>query len=126
MINRNNNGYPPRDRWDDTWDGQERRQVVYVDNNHQNPEPPSKSTNWMPYIGQAITLIAGLVTIYVNLHEEQLKLNIQMSSFLERYKEDTDRHNKTHTDIYQKVDVINQQTQSLEETVQSLYNRRIK
>ncbi len=125
MINRNNNGFNHNDRWDDNWDGQERRQVVYVDNK-QEPPKESKSFNWLPYIGQALSLIVGLVTIYVNLHEEQLKLNIQMTSFLERYKEDNDRHNKTHTDIYQKVDVNSQQLQSLEDTVQSMYNRRIK
>jgi len=121
MIRRNGNHY------DDPWDGQERRQVVYIQSDSK-PEPKveEKPINWMPFIGQAITLLVGLVTIYVNLHEEQLKLGIQMTSFTERYKEDTDRHNKTHTDIYQKVDVITQQTQSLEETVSQMFSRRTK
>lgn len=122
MIRRDQNGNNHHQRYDDNWDGQERRQVIQYETPPHHEEP--KSVNWLPYVGQIVGLLVGLVTIYINLHEEQLKQSINMATFYEKYKEDTDRHNKTHADIYEKVEQVTLQTQSLEDTVTQLYRKK--
>ena len=117
MINR-----PRKLRYDDddvgAYNGPERRRQY-------TPEEPQKPAStplpfWLQLVAFLFTLIASSVGTYMSLHDEQLRLGYELSTLKKDTAEANEIHNKTHEKIFNQIERISDQTQSIEDTMTSI------
>jgi hypothetical protein len=74
--------------------------------------------------GFILTLIGSSVGTYISLHDEQLRLAFNLSQLQTEAKEANEVHNKTHEKIFQQIDRVSSQVQSMEDTMTSIMQQR--
>lgn len=107
------------------YNGPERRQAWIYE-----PEPPTNKEKsnplpfWVQLAGFILTLIGSSVGTYISLHDEQLRLAFNLTQLQTEAKEANEVHNKTHEKIFQQIDRVSSQVQSMEDTMTSIMQQR--
>jgi len=89
------------------------------------PEEPQKPAStplpfWLQLVAFVFTLIVSSVGTYMSLHDEQLRLSYELSTLKKDTVEANEIHNKTHEKIFNQIERISVQTQSIEDTMTSI------